>query len=330
MSFQYPFDYTGVLPENYIVNESRSITTGNGFNNYCVVPSAAPFFAEGFTLVDAQGHTLIEGDDYLFCYPVETATLAIGKPIYGGYVFVNPNYSGQTFHNYHTIGGIWVENKPAAIVEGFTAIAAVITLDWSTMPFEFPPTPHSHALTEGLAGMNQIKVVLEQIQLALENTDRRIYTDDVEDLGIEFIAPVLAKLSDIAASLAGNGTNDSVINDLVARVQKLDPFATVDGEENVYKIPIGGFFHVIVGRIAFTPPSSPLNLTFGPTFSTKCIAVHLSVCNQDENATVALDKIDIAHSAPTTSGIDSIRMTMTLPAPTATAPRWLQYIAIGI
>jgi len=85
--YTYPFDPTGTAPSNKVTGEVHVITQQNHRDYSFIIPTFAPFFAEGvsiiFTDVDGNPVPLVEGTDYYFGHHFLAASRAISKQVYG-------------------------------------------------------------------------------------------------------------------------------------------------------------------------------------------------------------------------------------------------------
>ena len=262
MATTYPFDPLGTLASNFIQNEPRDIEQGNGFNSYCIIPDAAPFYRDSFIASIDNGNSLVEGTDFYFVYPFSQAEEATGKEVYGGIVLTDPNLTGRLRLNYRTIGSPWSESRTANIVEGFVSVETALQLDWDSMPEEFPPTPHSHVLLEGLSGMDQVYQALIAIKETLATPGNTIMFDDIADIGTKFVTPVLSKLDLIAANLLSGGLSTSVLNQLQQDVAAMAPYTGMDTNLTHYTFKLMGFLEVRIGRIDYLTGAAPASIDF--------------------------------------------------------------------
>ena len=328
---QYAFDPTAALPDNKITNEVRSITQVSGIagTGYAVIPNAAPFYRQGFALVrKSNGDILTEGVDYDFIYPWTQATDWIGKDVFGGFIFTDPNFNDDVAYTYQTIGGTYVENHPATRTEGFKQIGTVLSLDWSTLPETFPPTPHSHPL-ENLEGMQQIYTQLTQIKEAIESPERAIALEDITDIDAQFITPILQSLSQVESQVAAYGPYAPAISSLQTKMADLWPYSSITETNAHFSIPIAGFFHIRVGSVTFTPGVDEPNQLGWAAFPNKTVYFNASVSLDDTNTTYA-DGHTVEWSKPNANGITSLQVSVNNWDGVETATRRLYYIAVGV
>ena len=337
---QYAFDPTAALPSNRINNELRSINQVSGIagTGYVVIPNAAPFYRENFALVrKSNGDILTEGTHFHLVYPWQQASDWIGKDVFGGFVFTDPNFADDVAYSYQTIGGTYVENHPVTMEEGFKLIGTVLTLDWDTLPTTFPPTPHSHPL-ENQPGMAQVFALLGDIKEAIESPERAIALADITDIDVGFINPILASLSQVESILGAYGPYAPAISSLQSKMADLHPYASINPTHTAFAIPLGGFFHIRVGYIDFTPDlgaipdpvtNAPGSLTW-TAFPNKALFVKLDV-TLATNPDVYAPGHDIDYSTPQANGLDVLNITInSWDDSTDNQTRRLHYFAVGI
>lgn len=168
----YPFDATGILQSNRILDEQHSVTENNFRNYYFIVPKFAPFFADNITVVHSylgNVRQLVENVDYYCALMFVGATRAIGKPIYGAITLNNLGTSGVVSISYNTIGGTWNVDHLFVIEQIAEKAYNPRTVAWEHVvdtPTVFPPIPHAWELVD-LVGQTEVVAALGDIEAAI-------------------------------------------------------------------------------------------------------------------------------------------------------------------
>lgn len=146
----YPFDSTGRAASNLVPGEGHAVNTVNFRDYYFVVPTYAPFFAEGLsltlTLEDGSSRPLVEGQDYALALPFVAAIRSIGVPIYGALTLNNTIVTGTVSVTYQTLGGDYTTDPNAILERLATMIYNPRTTLWDVVtnkPQLFPPINHA-------------------------------------------------------------------------------------------------------------------------------------------------------------------------------------------
>ena len=171
MSGIYPFDPSGLLTSNKLVNELHTVTAASGANLSFIVPLAAPFFRQGLVLRKVSGNVLlVEGVDYKLTHRFVEASHGSGKQIYGSIAFLDRNFTGQVkIEQYQTLGGEWTLNDNSIVATLTNSLYNIQTVTWSQitgMPVAFPPIVHDHE-ADDLTGMANIIAKLEDIRQSM-------------------------------------------------------------------------------------------------------------------------------------------------------------------
>lgn len=333
---QYAYDYSGVLPANLIQNELRTINTVAGSPGYgfLVIPDAAPFYSNSLVVVhnDAvTGNTILQqGIDYQLCYPWQQAKNVSGFDVHGGFILTNPNFLGTLEYRYQTIGGTYVQNRPAGRTEGFYALSQPILIDWDTAPASFPSTPHTHPLEE-LNGMAQIYAKLDALKEAIEAQPYKFRLEDMADVDTQFIGPMLLALSGIEAQLENNNWLISTLNNLQLKMGELFHYATTpNGATTNVSFQIGGKLHCKILRYSVANGTDlPSNITFPAAFPTKCLFSHCSLTRDTYVGGGGFSTMNgtARHTTATTTGIANILYNFDYNA--TAVPQTLTVIAVG-
>ena len=168
----YPFDATGILQTNRVLDEQHAVTENNFRNYYFIVPKFAPFFADNISIVHSyQGQTrqLVENVDYYCALMFIGATRAIGKPIYGAITLNNLNTAGIISLTYNTLGDKWNVDQQYIIEQIAEKAYNPRTVSWEQIvgtPETFPPIPHQWELVD-LVGLTDIVDRLSSIEQAI-------------------------------------------------------------------------------------------------------------------------------------------------------------------
>jgi hypothetical protein len=168
----YPFDATGILQTNRILDEQHAVTENNFRNYYFIVPKFAPFFADNISIVHSyqgESRVLVENVDYYCALMFIGATRAIGKPIYGAITLNNLNTAGIISLTYNTLGGKWNVDQQYIIEQIAEKAYNPRTVSWEQIvdsPETFPPIPHQWELVD-LVGLSEVVDRLSLIEQAI-------------------------------------------------------------------------------------------------------------------------------------------------------------------
>ncbi|MNU19575.1 hypothetical protein D3C71_78040 [compost metagenome] len=218
----YPFDPTGTLLSNKIVNEQQVLTANNFRDYHFIVPRWAPYFTTSLVAkhraLDNTVRLLVEGQDYYCTHEFISASRACATPIAGSISFTNLTLAGVIILEYQTLGGIWTqdENKIAEILEDRLHNPRITAWDEVVdMPVSFPVIDHEWDLVdmvgqaEVLEALNAIEDVLRQtgdagltIHLADFNNPHRVNATQL-GLGLVQNFPIATRAEAVAGT-AGN------------------------------------------------------------------------------------------------------------------------------
>jgi hypothetical protein len=172
----YPFDPTGNLLANKIVNEQQILTATNFRDYHFIVPKWAPYFSDSLVIkhraLDNTERFLVEGIDYYCSHWFISASRACAKPIYGSISFLNTSLAGVITLTYQTLGGIWTLDT--ALINQILAdsLNNPRTTAWdavSNMPTRFPPIDHEWDLID-MVGATQLAAAIAGVESALRQT----------------------------------------------------------------------------------------------------------------------------------------------------------------
>lgn len=180
----YDFDPHGTSPDNKITGELQTLQTPGRDDYYFIIPQAAPFYVESFTIVDhATGRPYIEGRDFLFGHYFPEGSNATGKALAGSLRFLSRDITGVVRMTYQTIGGHWGFDDNAVLEELSNKAINPLTRAWSqidTLPALFPPIPHDQGTGE-LIGFEEVVEAIGNINTALGETNAGNITDHMSN-----------------------------------------------------------------------------------------------------------------------------------------------------
>lgn len=170
----YPLDTSGSSITNKITNEQIDISPSSNRKYNYLVPNYAPFFASSFKLYIKEGASLIlqaAGSTWNFAFHYQGASLGTAKPIYGGVLFLDPEFSATVVLEYQTLGGqytlddievITVDQRVSKDPRAHTweEVAAVKTL--------FPPQTFPWQFSD-MVSATQVRNSLDSIATAIIN-----------------------------------------------------------------------------------------------------------------------------------------------------------------
>lgn len=175
--YSYPFDPTGTAPSNKVVGEVHVITQQNHRDYSFVIPSFAPFFAEGVSILftDANGNAanLVEGTDYYFGHHFLAASRSISKQVYGSISFINKEFKGTMALGYHTLGGKWTYDQNYLNQLMTNIISNPRSSSWDSiaeLPALFPVIDHEWNLID-MIGMSHVVAGLYGIETAIRDPE---------------------------------------------------------------------------------------------------------------------------------------------------------------
>ncbi len=199
----YDFDETGLHPDNRITNEVHTLAVINSPSKNFIVPKNAPFFAESMVVTDTtSGVTLIRGIDYEITHKFKEAFDTMNRNIYGSITILDVARVGPFTLTYQTLGGDFVTTATQAIANGFDLLSNLTNVLWeniASVPAVFPPVHHDHVIND-IDGVKEFLDEMQAIRSALENPYHLLHLDDVQDLGVKFIDPLLLKFDDLSAA----------------------------------------------------------------------------------------------------------------------------------
>jgi hypothetical protein len=167
----YPFDPDGDAVTN-LVHEQQPLESNGVFDNFYLIPRAAPFYAGSVQLVLYPGAIpLIEGKHYNFGHHFKDASHTIGQAIYGSITFYDRDMKGIVDMTYQTLGGAWTLDEATILEILENEVRNPRITSWETiveLPFQFPVVNHKFDI-EDFVGMSEVTTELAGIKQALED-----------------------------------------------------------------------------------------------------------------------------------------------------------------
>lgn len=168
------YDATGASSANAITGEQQTFIANASSNYTFIIPTYGPFFAASMVVASVVGSVvtpLVLNVDYYLCLPFLGASRSIGLPIYGGILFVNPNYAGTVQLAYQTLGGPWVTGQTlnASILATVLSNPAVLALEQAAnYQTPFPITNSPWDKTDGTT-LSQVTAQLGVVETNIIN-----------------------------------------------------------------------------------------------------------------------------------------------------------------
>lgn len=171
---KYDLDYTGLNPNNLVVSEPHVLDLGG---TRIIVPNYGPFFTDPNTLIlidQATGKRLAPRTQYVAIQLEEEPTLESGKEICSLLVIEDAKVSDNVLVTYQALGGPLSYSVQAIIemVKNLDLDDRAVT--WGAIvgkPNRFPPTAHTHPLTD-VYGWQRLAPMLEAIRVAILTGDQ--------------------------------------------------------------------------------------------------------------------------------------------------------------
>ena len=172
----YPFDPSGTLISNKIINEQQIITVANYRDYHFIVPNLSPYFSNSLKVtyksLANEIRILVEGIDYYCTHWFISASRACSSPIYGSISFLDLQLSGTISLQYQTLGGIWVIDQVAVANILADRLHNPRITSWDVVtdqPISFPIIDHIWDLAD-LVGAKDIVSELTSIELAIRQS----------------------------------------------------------------------------------------------------------------------------------------------------------------
>lgn len=170
---KYPFDYTGVDPNNLVLGEEHTMVRRNV---RAVATNHGPFFTKGLKVYDARYPTVplvageaINGGQYVAAELYAEATKRTGKEICAVIVITDQNVGDNIVIDYQVVGGEF-----SSSVQVIADLVATLQLDdrpvkWGDilgLPDGFTPAHHLHDLGD-VYGFEYVVDALERVRQAI-------------------------------------------------------------------------------------------------------------------------------------------------------------------
>ena len=164
---KYPYDASGNNLNNRVENEGVTV---EGDSDRVIVLRAGTFYNKRFAIKGVEyQEDLVYGEDYIFNYLHEEATVRSGIPAYGVILIQNKKITGKLLISYQAVGGKYA-NIHDAIERALVDIQEQeIPVEWDDIlgvPIVFPPSPHTHVMDD-LTGVDGIVDALNSIAAAI-------------------------------------------------------------------------------------------------------------------------------------------------------------------
>lgn len=168
---RFPYDPTGVNPDNSIQGEIHSLTA---HAVRAVAPTYGPFFTTSLQVYDnGTDQLLVKGTDYEAVEMLEDITLRLGKEVCNLILILNQAVSAAVRINYQVVGGLY-QNSAAALINMYeTVLQDNRPVAWENIlnkPLLFPPTTHLHNLQD-VYGFEPMVGALERVRNAIVLSD---------------------------------------------------------------------------------------------------------------------------------------------------------------
>lgn len=169
LRIRYEFDPTGENPNNFIAEETHTITTNRKVR--ILVPMTKPYYTDSMVLIDNKAkRTLVRGVDW---EPIDTHRFlqeATGKDVAGACAIVNQAVSNSLTISYQNVGAHQTFNN-----SNLREQLDYLLNDKRPVPFAqiigkpdgYNPNPHRHALGD-IYGFEYFTNMLDEIRRAIE------------------------------------------------------------------------------------------------------------------------------------------------------------------
>ena len=169
-TYAYPFDPTGTLATNKVINEAHAINPPEHSDYYFIVPLNAPFFQTNLKVQHhPSGRVLQEGVDFSLGYKFIQASLGVATPIYGAICIYDLTLSGSLEVTYQTLGGVWSISQEKASELLLDVIHNPRISSWEQVverPHDFPVIDHEWHLDD-MVGATEVVEALSDIEQAI-------------------------------------------------------------------------------------------------------------------------------------------------------------------
>lgn len=199
----YAFDPTGSNPANLITNELHSVGSVNGVDLNYFVSKSGPFYATSLVIVDAATGRELSPLEYTLGHRFELASEQLNREIYYVVALNDPSASGSYYLRMQILGGEFSMSSNELLNDGIAALSRISNVNFEGLtgyPSVFPPGPHELAITS-IDGITEILNQLVQLTDYLQSSDRSVKMEDIVDMDVTLIAPMLLSLTNIASGI---------------------------------------------------------------------------------------------------------------------------------
>lgn len=174
---QYPFDPTGVSPNNLVTGEQHTLVSGI---NRVAIPNYGAFYSDSMVVTDnANGQPLTANTQYFQIMYWDEASAITGKEVMCGIVVTDPNVSNDISLTYQVVGGVY-----SNIYQPLVDLIATINIDERTVvwgdllgtPDFFPPAAHLHDLGD-LYGFEYLVDAVNRLRDAVNRGNAATYEE---------------------------------------------------------------------------------------------------------------------------------------------------------
>ena len=165
--FTYPYDPTGLDPNNRVQGEVHSLSARP---IRVLAPQHGAYYTESVAVYDNITNTLLtKGSQYECVQLLQEASVKIGKDICTLILIKDSNVNSEVRINYQVVGGNY-SNNISNIVSMYEAVANDNrTVDWVNVqnkPLEYPPTLHNQLLSS-VYGFEPVVAALERLRQSI-------------------------------------------------------------------------------------------------------------------------------------------------------------------
>lgn len=167
---KYPYDPTGISPNNLVVNEQHTIPIE--FDRVFAL-DYGPFYSASLEVTTTTGQTLKKNVDYRTFLLMPTATAETNMEVCAMVQIVNEDISGDVLVTYQVVGGQYSIATEAINQLIELLVADDRQIEWLNVknrPAKFPPSDHYHSVSD-LYGFEHLINVLSDMRTAILTGD---------------------------------------------------------------------------------------------------------------------------------------------------------------
>lgn len=180
-NFVYPFDPTGIDPENFVVSEPHTVEFET---DTIIIPRHGPFYADALVVRDQlTNQPLVENVDYRLGNYYKEASQATGKPVYALIYLLNRDVDSTALIDYHVVGGQYSYDLQGLYELLLQLKERDTTVLWDDIikPDSFPPSMHVHHADE-LYGFEPVIEALYAIEQQMRYRNTELPDEVAEDV----------------------------------------------------------------------------------------------------------------------------------------------------